>query len=170
MRKLNLSGPTSFAPIIYKTIEIMKLKQMQLLGSTRASLSDSVSIVDGQLPSQSGGGGSGGTSAGRMPYHILFIIADGKVSDENETETVQAIIDASAFPLSIIMIGVGDGPWGTMIKFDDQVCEQSKFDNFQFVDYHAVTKNSKSPDVAFALKTLMEIPEQFRIMKRLNYI
>ena len=137
----------------------MKQKQLQSVNSARASISDSVSVIDGQL-----------SSSGKIPYHILFIIADGKVSDENEAETIQAIIDASSYPLSIIMIGVGDGPWNTMIKFDDQVCEQSKFDNFQFVDYHQVTKNSKSPDVAFALKALMEIPEQFRIMKKLNYI
>lgn len=161
VRKVNLSGPTSFAPIINKSIEIMKQKQLHSVNSARASLSDSVSMIDGQVP-------AGAT--GKLPYHILFIVADGKVSDENEAETIQAIIDASSFPLSIIMIGVGDGPWNTMIKFDDQVCEQSKFDNFQFVDYHQVTKNSKSPDVAFALKALMEIPEQFRIMKKLNYI
>lgn len=105
-----------------------------------------------------------------MPFHILFIIADGKISDENENESIQAIIDASQYPLSIVVIGVGDGPWNTMIKFDNRLCAMSKFDNFQFVDFHQAIKNSKTPEQAFALKAFMELPEQYKFMKQFNYI
>ncbi len=109
-------------------------------------------------------------SVTKYPYHILFIIADGKVSSENEEETIKAIIEASSYPLSIVMVGVGDGPFDAMIKFDDRLCTKSKFDNFQFVDFHQTIKSSKTPDLTFALNALMEIPEQFRAMKNFNYI
>jgi E3 ubiquitin-protein ligase RGLG len=100
----------------------------------------------------------------------LFIIADGTVTAENQVETIEAIIEASEYPLSIVMIGVGDGPFDTMVMFDDRLGSKSRFDNFQFVDYHQVVKNSKTPDLTFALKAFMEIPEQYRLMKKFNYV
>lgn len=82
-----LCGPTNFAPIIRKAIEIVKQEQ---------------------------------------GYHILIIIADGEVI--SKVDTKYAIIEASKYPLSIICIGVGDGPFDLMHDFDDNIGER-KFDN-----------------------------------------
>lgn len=103
----------------------------------------------------------------RKSYHILIIIADGQVTEE--TRTIQAIVRASEYPLSIVVVGVGDGPWDIMEDYDDFLPNR-KFDNFQFVNYHSVTSKTKNPDASLALHVMMEIPHQYKIIKALDYI
>ncbi|MFQ6636767.1 hypothetical protein Gotur_014101 [Gossypium turneri] len=140
---IKLAGPTSFAPIINASIDIVE--------------------------------GSNGQ------YHVLVIIADGQVTrnpdvprgrlSPQEQETVDSIVAASHYPLSIILIGVGDGPWDSMQQFDDNIPHRA-FDNFQFVDFTKImsenTETSKK-EAAFALAALMEIPYQYRATLSISF-
>ncbi|CAI0427879.1 unnamed protein product, partial [Linum tenue] len=99
---LQLSGPTSFAPIIDAAIDIVEKSNGQ--------------------------------------YHVLVIIADGQVTrnpgiprgscSPQEQATLNSIVAASYYPLSIVLVGVGDGPWDAMKQFDDNIPHRA-FDNFQ---------------------------------------
>lgn len=75
-----MSGPTSFAPIIREAISIVRRERS----------------VRGELLIQ---------CSNLAQYHILVIIADGQVT--NEAETKRAIVEASNYPLSIVLVGVG---------------------------------------------------------------
>ncbi|XP_020206687.1 E3 ubiquitin-protein ligase RGLG4 [Cajanus cajan] len=133
---LKLSGPTSYAPVIEAAIDIVEKNRGQ--------------------------------------FHVLVIVADGQVTrsvntadgelSPQEEKTIKAIVDASAYPLAIVLVGVGDGPWEDMRKFDDKIPARD-YDNFQFVNFTEIMSRNTSPsekEAAFALAALMEIPFQYK--------
>lgn len=140
-----LSGPTSFAPAIYEAMKI--------------------------------------TAASGGQFHILILIADGQVTrpsdmprghlSRQEEATVKAIVAASNLPLSIVMVGVGDGPWDVMKEFDDQLPTR-KWDNFQFVNFTSILSRYRHDpsklEARFAVDALMEIPEQFKIIQKMGLL
>ncbi|XP_031504928.1 E3 ubiquitin-protein ligase RGLG4-like [Nymphaea colorata] len=144
LRNLKLAGPTSFAPVIEASIDIVE---------------------------KSGG-----------QYHVLVILADGQVTKSVDTmpsslspqeeKTINAIALASSYPLSIVLVGVGDGPWEDMKEFDDKIPARV-FDNFQFVNFtNIMSKNGSSieKEAAFALAALMEIPIQYKAIMELGLL
>lgn len=143
---VRLYGPTSFAPIIHTAVDIVEA--------------------------------SGGQ------YHVLVIIADGQMTrsvdtpdgvlSPQEQATVDAIVTASSYALSIVLVGVGDGPWDMMHQFDDDMPARA-FDNFQFINFTEVmmTRRNDPPELKeaqFALGALMEIPPQYRACVRLGHL
>lgn len=105
-------------------------------------------------------------------YHILVIIADGQIDRSCYADSISAIKDASELPLSIIVVGVGDGPWDGMKAFDDDLPKR-KFDNIQFIDFNKCMDKMKNQvyneeeiGTQFALHALMEIPEQYCYIKK----
>ncbi|KAL8268346.1 hypothetical protein R6Q59_002144 [Mikania micrantha] len=132
---VQLAGPTSYAPVVNAAIDIV---------------------------AKSGG-----------QFHILVIIADGQVTRSintsdgelslQEQNTINSIVEASLYPLVIILVGVGDGPWDDMRKFDDKIPTRG-FDNFQFVNFTGIMSkdlSTSNKEAAFALAALMEIPIQY---------
>ncbi|CAH8356274.1 unnamed protein product [Eruca vesicaria subsp. sativa] len=141
---LLLSGPTSYGPVIDAAVDIVEKNNGQ--------------------------------------FHVLVIVADGQVTrgfdtsegelSKQERTTIDAIVNASSYALSIVLIGVGDGPWEDMRKFDDKIPKR-EFDNFQFVNFTEIMKRDSSEsakETAFALAALMEIPFQYQAATELNLL
>lgn len=101
-------------------------------------------------------------------YCFVFIIGDGEVSDPDAN--AHAIGRASHYPISISMIGVGDGPWDKMSEFDDKLEDVREFDNFQFVPFHQKMAECGHDPLRFATLSLMEMPDQLRKIKELGLL
>jgi len=100
-------------------------------------------------------------------YCFVFIIGDGIVSDKEANAA--AIVQASNYPISFSMIGVGDGGWTAAKEFDDELPERH-FDNWQTVIYETKMKECNNNPLRFATHALQEAPDQLKAMRALKYI
>lgn len=111
-------------------------------------------------------------------YYVVLIITDGSPEAEFTRDDVEAIFEAMDYPLSIVCVGVGDGPFDFMEYLDDMKLDKlglnkseikrlkskkTKFDNFQFVALSDIVNGSsgQSQDQAY-FHMFMEIPNQYR--------
>ena len=59
-------------------------------------------------------------------YHCMLIITDGEIHDMRETKDL--IVECSDYPLSIIIVGIGDADFSNMVELDgdDVILRNSK--------------------------------------------
>ena len=97
----------------------------------------------------------------RIYYHILLILTDGIINDLQET--IDALVEGSFFPLSVIIIGIGNDSFEEMVILDgdnvpivDSRGLQRKRDLVQFVPFNKFKNNPTN----LAEQVLEEVPRQ----------
>jgi len=108
----------------------------------------------------------------RVNYQILLILTDGVINDAQQT--IDAVVQASGLPLSIIIVGIGNADFSQMevLDGDDGVLrdgrgKQAMGDIVQFVPFRQF---ANMPPGALAEETLKEVPDQFLSYMRRNGI
>ena len=125
-----MSGPTTFAPMIRQAIEISKETGNQ--------------------------------------YMILVLLTDGDVTDMDAD--MKALQETSNYPLSVVAVGLGDGPFKRMRILKDNISGR-KFSNFHFVNFTKMeAKECASLDLMLATAMMQKIPYQYAFVKRLGYL
>lgn len=100
---------------------------------------------------------------------MLVIVTDGNVSDMARDK--QAVIEAANYPISICVVGVGDGPFDTMEQFDR--LRGRRFDNLHFcnfTDFIARHQHDENPELSFAANVFTEVGRQYNAVKQLGYL
>ena len=107
-----------------------------------------------------------------LEYHVLMILTDGKIEDYDHT--VDALVSGSFFPLSVIIVGIGDNP---DFKFMEQLDgdniplvssngKKRQRDLVQFVPFNKFEGDEKK----LAEEVLDEIPRQVIEYYTLNFL
>ncbi|KAJ9464571.1 Copine-D [Diplonema papillatum] len=110
-------------------------------------------------------------STNKDSYLIVLIVTDGQCSDFQQT--IDMIVEASTEPISILIIGVGDGPFEKMeqLSADDRPLKSSTKQIMQrdIVGFVPFREYRNSPE-DLARETLKEIPRQFTSWAKKNKI
>ncbi|CAH0475361.1 unnamed protein product [Peronospora belbahrii] len=130
---VQLHGPTMFAPLIHQAAAIARTFS---------------------APAEQGAGGD-------LKYFVLLIITDGVIMDMQRT--VDELVQASALPLSIVIVAVGNADFTAMnaLDADDKLLVDSRRqravrDIVQFIPFNQFRRNP----ARLATETLAEIPKQ----------
>ena len=97
----------------------------------------------------------------QLEYHILMILTDGVIDDLQET--IDALVKGSFYPLSVIIIGIGDADFKNMEILDgdnvpliSSIGEKRMRDLVQFVPFNKFKNDEKK----LSNEVLEEIPRQ----------
>ena len=100
-------------------------------------------------------------SNNKLKYHILMILTDGMIDDIDNT--IEELVEGSFLPLSVIIIGVGNADFSSMVQLDadenpliNSRGVRAARDLVQFVPF---LKYEKNPEL-LADEVLAEIPRQ----------
>ena len=113
-----------------------------------------------------------GTSSHRNLFHVLVILAEGQIVSQSPTR--EAVLAAAAYPLSIVVVGMGDGPWDFLIDLENS-CRNRPYPNFHFLPFHELMAEAReledriAPETYLALSVAEPIPEQKRTATALGY-
>ena len=109
-----------------------------------------------------------------LEYHVLMILTDGKIDDFEDT--VDALVEGSFLPLSVIIIGIGDNKNNPDFKFMEQLDgddipivsrngKKRQRDLVQFVPFNKFEGDEKK----LTEEVLDEIPRQIIEYYTLNF-
>ena len=106
-----------------------------------------------------------------LNYHILMILTDGIIVDQQQT--IDALVQGSFLPLSVIIIGIGNDHFQEMVQLDgdeipliDSRCVKRMRDLVQFVPFNKYKNDPKE----LAAQVLEEIPRQIMEFFTMNNI
>ncbi|XP_044182239.1 copine-8-like isoform X1 [Acropora millepora] len=131
IKRVQLYGPTNFAPIINQITRIARESFKQKLGEE---------------------------------YFVLLMITDGIISDMPQTK--EAIVNAASFPISIIIVGVGQAEFDAMVELDGDTVRLSsrgrvaERDIVQFVPFRDFQSRGWIAQDLLSKEVLAEIPDQ----------
>ncbi|EPY36958.1 copine I-like protein [Strigomonas culicis] len=113
-----------------------------------------------------------GARQARGVYTILLIMTDGAITDMRDT--IDAIVDADDAPLSIIIIGIGNSDFSSMVRLDgddERLCNSvGKLCRRDLVQFVVFNQFLSAPPERLAAAVLEEVPRQVEIWGRLNGI
>ena len=100
---------------------------------------------------------------GKQNYSVLLILTDGVITDMKQT--VNEVVRAADFPMSIVVVGIGEEDFGLMkmLDADDQKLystDERRFAARDIVQFVQFNKFKDGPMDKLAAETLAEIPRE----------